>query len=409
MDWFATDYATVTPKKLEKLVILMLRTSSSSPFFVRDQRGQLRPTETLSKQWYGSLPILARSFSCEVSTSLCLKTLQLLWDSTPYFQDRVIRDYAYLDYETKELCRAANSGKIWLAGDSHELENCAHLLYCSIRGALVRSSPYFRPKERELKNADRSNIANAVEDMLRIDTDISTYSQGSESLTECAVRWRCLDIWKDALEKSGCEPLSSTIWKNNARFYDSYGFVSCGGGTSVRVTGDAASQKIILVVDERQESDYYYWLDHERTPRDPELKSLTKGWPCFIKLPRVHCEVYPSQPIVVNSVDDGQHETLASDNHTSTPEYKLQQTDDGGLELFIDCCELYEPWERLCAEVRREQGLEVDEWSKDCSDSGSRYACGDSEVVEDHDEADASTGVVSKIAGVGLDVLSAFV
>ena len=322
---------------------------------------------------------------------------------------------AYLDCCTKDLSRAAISGKIWLAGDPYELENCAHLLYRSIRGALVRLSPYFRPKSKLLYASVRSKIAKAVEDMLRIDPGISTYSKSNESLTDCAVRWRCLDIWKDALEESGCEPLSSTIWKNNARFYDSYGFVSGGVGTSVRVTGDAASQKIILVVDEFHDSYDYYCLDHERTPRDPELKSLTKGWPCFIKLPRVlrgpgvHCEVYPSQPIVINSVDDGEHETLASDNHTSTPEYKLQQTEDGGIELFIDCCEQYEPWERLCAEVRREQGLADDELSEDSSDLGSSCCAIDSEAVEDHVEADASSGVFSKIAGVGLDVLSAFV
>jgi hypothetical protein len=354
--------------------------------------------------------MLARSFSSDVSTSLCLKTLQLLWDSAPYCQDCEFSGNAYLDYDTKELSRAANSGKIWLAGDPYELENCAHLLYRSIRGALVRSSPYFRYKGFELFTTDRSKIANAVENMLRIETDISTYSKGSESLTECAVRWRCLDIWKDALEKSGCESLSSTIWKNNARFYDPFGFVSGWAGTSVRITGDAASQKVILVIDERQYPDVYHWLARQRPSRDPELKSLTKGWPFFIKLPRVHCEVYPSQPIDINSADDAEHETLASDNHTSTPEYKLQQTDDGGIELFIDCCELDEPWERLCAEVRREQGLKDDESTVDCSDSGgSCHGHSDSQALEDHDETDASAGVFSKIAGVGLDVLSAFV
>jgi hypothetical protein len=353
--------------------------------------------------------MLARSFSSDVSTSLCLKTLQLLWDSAPYCQDCELFKYAYRDYHTKELCRGATSGKIWLAGDPYELENCAHLLYRSIRGALVRSSPYFRPKERILYKADRSNIAKAVENMLRVDIDISTYSQGSESLTECAVRWRCLDIWKDALEKSGCEPLSSTIWKNNARFYDPFGFVFCGAGSSVRVTGDAASQKVILVIDERHYYADYLFDDHKRPPRNPELKSLTKGWPCFIKLPRVHCEVYPSQPIDINSADDSEHETLASDNHTSTPEYKLEQTEDGRIELFIDCCKLDEPWKRLCAEVRREQGFEDDDSSGYCSDFGSSCCSIDSEAVEDHVEADASTGVFSKIAGVGLDVLSAFV
>jgi hypothetical protein len=353
--------------------------------------------------------MLARSFSSDVSTSLCLKTLQLLWDSAPYCQDCELFKYAYRAYHTKELCRGATSGKIWLAGDPYELENCAHLLYRSIRGALVRSSPYFRPKERILYKADPSNIAKAVENMLRVDIDISTYSQGSESLTECAVRWRCLDIWKDALEKSGCEPLSSTIWKNSARFYDPLGFVSCGAGSSVRVTGDAASQKVILVVDERQYTADFIWLPCKRPPRDPELRSLTKGWPCFIKLPRVHCEVYLSQPIVMNSADDGEHETLASDENTSTPEHKLQQTEDGGIELFIDCCELDEPWERLCAKVRREQGLEDDGSSEDSCGSGSRYSCGHSEAVGDHDEGDAPTGIFSKIAGVGLDVLSAFV
>ena len=414
LEWFAKDYDTVTrnPKKLDNLAILMLRASSTSPLFARDQRGQPRPTETLSKHCYGFLPMLARSFNSDVSTSLCLKTLQLLWDSAPYCQDCELFTCAFTsacrDYYMKELCRGATSGKIWLAGDPYELDKCAHLLHRSLRGALIRSSPYFRPKEG-LYITDRSKIANAVEDMLRIDTDISTYSKGNESLTECAVRWRCLDIWKDALEKSGCEPFSSTIWKNNARFYDPFGFVSCWAGTSVRVTGDAASQKVILVIDEPQYTDVYFrFLAPKRLPRNPELKSLTKGWPCFIKLPRVHCEVYPSQPIVMNSEDESEHETLASDNHTSTPEYKLQQAEDGGIELFIDCCELDEPWDRLCAEVRRE-GLEDDESTEYSSDLGSSCCSIDSQALEDHDEADASAGVFSKIAGVGLDVLSAFV
>jgi hypothetical protein len=367
--------------------------------------------------------MLARSFSSDVSISLCLKTLQLLWDSEPYSWGPELMGFEYPEiaaYETKELSRAAISGKIWLAGHPQELENCAHILYRSIRGALVRSSPYYSSpysgyQEQgwaEWQN-DRSSIANAVEDMLRIDTDISTYSRGCESLTECALRWRCLDIWKDALEKSGCQSMSSTLWKNNAHFYDPIGFVSCELGTSVHVSGDAGFQKVILVVDELHYPENWQFWDgwdykrRERPPRDPELKSLTDGWPYLIELPQVHCEVYPSQPIVIDSSHDGKHETLASDDHTSTPEYKLQETEDGGIELFIDCCGMGEPWKRLCAEVRREQGLEDDESSEWGTESD--YCYSDSGTDEDHGEGTASTGVFSKIAGVGLNVLSAFV
>ncbi len=129
------------------------------------------------------MPILVRSFSPDVSTSLCLKTLQLLWDSRPYSQD-VGLIYSLHAY-TKELSRAAISRKFWLVGDPDELENCAQLLHRSIRGALVRLSPYYRLM---WYNADPSDIANAVEDMLRIDSDISAYTKGRETLTECAVR-----------------------------------------------------------------------------------------------------------------------------------------------------------------------------------------------------------------------------
>ncbi len=112
---------------------------------------------------------------------------------------------------------------------------------------------------------------------------------------------------------------------------------------------------------------------------------------------------------------NSKHETWASDDCTSTPEYKLQQTEDRGIELFIDCCGINEPCKRLCAEVRREKGLEDDESSEDdeffevSSDSAGGYHYSDSETVEDHTEADASLGVFSKIATVGLDVLSALV
>ncbi len=64
------------------------------------------------------------------------------------------------------------------------------------------------------------------------------------------------------MEKSGCEPLSSAIWENNARFYNPSGFVSRGLGTSVRVTSDAVSQKVILVVSDRLEpGDWEFWAN----------------------------------------------------------------------------------------------------------------------------------------------------
>lgn len=73
--------------------------------------------------------------------------------------------------------------------------------------------------------------------------------------------------------------------------------------------------------------------------------------------------------------------------------------DDGGIELFIDCCEIGEPWKRLCAEVKREEQQHKEEESQNISKTSKK-----GEAMESN-----SAGIFSKIAQVGVEVLSSIV
>jgi hypothetical protein len=378
----------------------------------------MEATEKFIDRWWRFLDIIAKGSRSDISTSVCLSTLHLLWDFPPYSQSPRIDDSDDPEDWTSELSRSAFTGKLWLAGDPEESARCSHMLYRSIRGALVYASPYkfFGYYDVWYRRSDvkkiiyQENVINAIAEMLRIEKEISTYSEGNESLTEVAIRWRSLDIWKLALEEAGCQPISTVVWDANAHFYDPLGFVSHESGTSVRVTGDADSGKVMLVVDERQ----YSWdsrLEHQkrkRYPRDPELKNLTKNWPCILKLPQVHCEVYPS-PLVGEDLAAGKETNPARDGNDSTSKYTLQPTDDGGMELFIDCCEIGEPWERICAEVEREQRQREGLSSQDSDSKTSEDEHSDSKTYKDGDNGGASKGIFSKIAEVGVDILSAIV
>ncbi|KAE9381315.1 hypothetical protein N431DRAFT_505780 [Stipitochalara longipes BDJ] len=331
------------PEMLESLAIAMLRTSNSSPFFVRNQEGgNLKPTETLVPQWFRYFPfryfpMIVRGSSADISTP------------------------------------------VWLAGDYLESERCLHMLYCSIRGGLVHASPY-RPSipsvyemgSLEIAKKNRNNIINAIAEMLRYDRDISS-DEEREPLVTYAIEWRCLDIWKLALEKAECQPLFSTIWNNYSHLYDPLGFNKC--------------------------------------TRDPELEDLTNGWPCVLGRPRIHCEVYPSRAVETDPVDGETNHSPFTSRAKSSSKYKLQPTEDGGIELVIECCEIGEPWRRIYAKVKREQGLDIyGSVSLEDSDSQpSEDGYSDSELNEDEESAEVSTGLFSKVAGVGLDVLSALV
>lgn len=402
---------------LNQLAILILRASRSSPFFVRDpDEGQLKPTKTLVKGSDVYIPMISSSSSPDVSTSFCMNALRLLWGAQPYNKTLNRRRDGPV-HRTKQLIRGAVAGKMWLAGDCLESERCGHLLYCSIRCAFVRASPYCplhcfflrNCRDDNAMDRHRRKFANSIADMLRIDKDVSTYSKENQSLTDCAVRWRCLDIWKGALEKAECQPLCPEIWNTNAHLYDSLGFVSDREGASIRLTADVASRKVILALDKRHFRFGEYNLVKRRYPRDPKLKNLTNHWPCIIKLPQVHCEVYPSRPYNASRAGGEQYVASESAGGAQSNQYSLQTMEDGGIELFIDCCEIDEPWERICAEVRREQGLDADKSSEDSDSEWSEDSYGDPEINEDKEHSAASTGVLWKIAGVGLDVLSTLV
>jgi hypothetical protein len=178
---------------LKELGILMLQASESSPYFLRDiDRGQMRPTEVLIgslKYWWHFLDIIAKGSSSDASTSVCLSLLHFLWDFPPYTQQHIIRLKHRYDPEqyTAPLSRAALAGKLWLAGDSQESARSVHLLYQSIRGALVFASPYylFEDNDAEVRRSNgvedyyRPGIIKAIADMLEIEKDISTYSEGN--------------------------------------------------------------------------------------------------------------------------------------------------------------------------------------------------------------------------------------
>jgi hypothetical protein len=135
--------------------------------------------------------------------------------------------------------------------------------------------------------------------MVKFEMTISQYSMRNETLTDCAARWRTLDIWKLALQEAGHQSFPTAIWNENAHFYDPVAFVADEESTSVHLTADAFSGKVILVVDERLRKGPIP-CTRNRFPRDPELKKLTRDLPCIVKLPEVHCEVYPSRPINEN-------------------------------------------------------------------------------------------------------------
>jgi hypothetical protein len=364
--------------------------------------------------------MILRGSSLDVSTLFCLKTLKLMWDSAPYNEQYELNHCDHREDWTKDFSQAAVAGKVWLAGDRLESERCKHLLYLAIRGALANASPYFSfslwykstmTRWSNDRDTYQSSISNAIVDMLRIDKDISTYYKGNESLTDCAVTWRCLDIWNSALEKADCRPFSSIIWNSNAHFYAPLGFVSLEGGASVRLTEDITSHKVVLVIDERQSNEGTIPFDKRRMySRDQELEELTNHWPSILlDHPWVHCEVYPSRPIDVELANHEQNLSPGGGRVKPKSKYNLQPTDDGRIELFIDCCEVGEPWKRLCAEVRRGQGLKDDEYSEDSSSERFEDEYSDSETKEDDDQGGAFTGIFSKVTGVGLDVLSALV
>ena len=254
-----------------------------------------------------------------------------------------------------------------------------------------------------MKVGDRIEIIDAIAEMLRYERDISLY-EGSPRLTEYANTWRCLDIWKLALEKAGCQSLPSAIWCEYSHFYDPIGFVSGEPGSSVSLTGDPISHKVILAVGERQ----YGWnyRIYGGYLINPEFKELTQGWQCDLDLPRVHCEVYPSRTVDTELADSETAHSPPADGAHSTSKYTFKPMEDGGIELFIDICEAGEPWERMCAEIEKELE-QVPDGSKD-----SYPKPGDESIDPDvnGDEMDgASPGVLSKIAGFGLDVMSAIV
>jgi hypothetical protein len=402
---FACDSA----NELEELGILMVGASKSSPFFLKPtDSSEMQPTKFFClcrDLWWSFTNVIAKWSQPDVSTSSCLATLQLVWNFFPYNR----RNHDWIDcvnpvLETADLMRSAIAGKLWLAGDPEETTRCSHLLYQSIRGALVFASPYYDFHDGRLNwlkefVSYRVEIINAIAEMVQFDKDISTYSEEEETLTDCAAKWRSLDFWKLALEKAGWDSFSiidRNLWDTSAHLYDPIGFVSEEPGISVTLTADMTSGKVILVIEERQYSDVEEsdlneeWLH----PRHPELEDLTSDWPCVLNLPRVHCELYPSRPIDL----DKQNNNPANDADNSTSQYTLQPTDDGGVELFIDCCEVGEPWERLCAEVRRQQ-RQRDGGSSQGSDSD----------TEEGESGGASTSMFSKIAEVGVDILSAIV
>jgi len=402
-------------EKLNPLAIAILRASDSSPFFVREPGcGQLEPTDALLFTWWHYLDMIAMGTSSDANTSFCLAALQSLWAYSPYNQSYELIYLPDPEDWAPDLMRAAIAGKLWLAGDDRESKRCLHMLYCSIRDALVYASPYhpFPPnhysrRRRKYKNTYRTKTIDAIAEMLRYERDISMCKE-RPSLTDCAITWRCLDIWKLALEKAGCQLLSSAIWNDYCHFYDSLGFVSCESGTSVSLTGDSISQKVILVVGERQyadvDPDECSW--RKKYPRTLEFKELTQGWQCALNLPQVHCEVYPLHTVDTEVVDGETNQLPHSDGAHSTSKYTLQPMEDGGIELFIDCCEVGEPEERIWAEVRREQEQDADESKNDPAMSGDE--CIDSDDSGEESNS-AFPGAFSKIAGFGLDVMSAFV
>lgn len=283
--------------------------------------------------------------------------------------------------------KTAIANKVWLSGDVDSEEICSRLLYHSILGAFVRASPY---SFYNLFAMTKDEVANYVAEMLRFDNKIPALALEFGPLNSCATRWRVLDVWKLALERAGHDPLSvigDDVWESNAHLYDeAAGFVSTPTGTAVSMSVGPRSGKVCLAVEELR-----YKHEKGNLQRVGELEDLTRDW-TLLDHTGSHCEIYqlPARGIELDEYQPGYVSTAR--RRAPEAESTFSATEDGGIEMFIECCQIYEPWTVLSAEIKKEKEA-FEKKSAEAKGMGQR----------------SESGILSKVVSVGGSVLAAFV
>lgn len=376
--------------RIEALVSSVLRASESSLLTIDDSNNFIKPIhliKQLEHVYWTQYPDLVVEASMPDHRVLnCLAALHAFWKRKPYVS-KDLHDRSDIAVNTLRLMKTAILNKVWLAGDVHEEEICLRLLYESILGAFVRASPY---NTHQSLNIEADKAAEFIAEMLRFDEKMPTLAFEFGPLTSCAARWRVLDIWKLELEKAGYHPFSvfgNGFWESNAHLYEeSVGYVSNIYGSIVSMSVDSSSGRVCLAVDEMR------WNRHDKRYQvTPEVQSLIRNW-TFLNLPRSHCEVYqlPAHGIKLDDYQPGHVPTAKPRSPES--QYNFKPTEDGGIEMFIDCCEVYEPYEVLCAEIEKE-----------------REAFENKPAEPEEESRENKSGILSKVVSAGATVLSSFV
>jgi hypothetical protein len=378
--------------QLSSLAVAMASRAVTSPFF-RLHCGTLIETDLFkeilgSGSWRHFDRAVAASTAADVGALGCLRMLKYLWNSYPYnggsYNDKLLSTFSWERNQSPEgeessvrLVRAAKDEKVWLCGDGSELSEALKLLYESIRGALVYASP-FHHRRGEMyspyyypgppRKALQAYIGATIASMLSFDTRVASLVHDGETLTQCASKWRVLDVWARALDKAGENPdyhLRYIPRSSLLPLYNLLTFISGPNEASLYLSGDSLKRTCLIVHGHRPEiPQYRNWGDEY--PDDEEIYDLTEDWPS--KLFNINCEITTSSNIEI--VDTSPESEVVDVKHpwwsqAKSESYEVRSTDGGGLELFIDC-DGNDLWERLYDKVigdrkrREEKETEVE-------------------------------------------------
>lgn len=364
---------------------------------------------------------VAASAAADVGALGCLRLLQNLWSGYPYkaksFRDPFEFTLSWDQDSSSEgeeysvrLVRAAKEEKVWLCGDGSKLSEALKMLYESIRGVLVYASPfrflsrsqcywYYYPGR--LRKALPAHTGATITSMLSFDTRVASLVHDGETLTQYASKWRVLDVWACALFNVGENPdyhLRDIPRLSLLPLYNPLAFTTRPLGASLYLSRDPLNETCLIfhgsrpsILKYRKGGDKY----PDDYPDDEEIVELATDWP--VKFSVSHCGIKTSSNI---EIVDTSPESQAADmklqwwNHTESEHCEVRPTDDGGLELFIDCSDEWSeyPWHRLCEEViedrKRREEKETEAESK-----------------EPAAKSDGPT-LLSKVASIGLAALS---
>jgi hypothetical protein len=373
--------------EISTLATTMASHAVISPFY-RSCGGSLIETNLLKMiledgNWWYFDELVAENGAADVGALGCLRMLRSLWDCHPYalkedcfIEKNVIgclSDFCWWEDQNPEgeirsvgLLRAAKEEKVWLSGDGSEFSEALKLLYESIRGALFRASLFchhcdIRDDSYEPGSPRKSlqaHISASIASMLSFDTRVASLAYDGETLTQCASKWRVLDVWACALDKAG-ENLNTYLAgiprSTILPLYNNLAFTAGRNRASLYISRDPSNDTCLIVHSHRKKRirPRMRRLDDSN---NETIDKLTKEWP--FRLSDIHCEIKTSSNIEIvdtstesPSIDVGDQWWKAEESET----YELRPTGDGGLELFIDYDSEYDPCERLCYEIENDR------------------------------------------------------